>query len=325
MILLLIGFVYFGSMYYNLLMENNKEDVQYNSGGDIGGWSGLGEIPFAENETFGGVSREVMTAEEITLPSTSADTTCRFYLKEINRQNTAKDVKEYLLRAMKTRAKAYDTIETFGDDNTEYSYRLNGLLSDDEKKSLLWYSSIDGFVGINSLSRGFWNYDKLGVRTEEAVKEIKQDSKNIENAIKRAPVPRRDFFTYRGTNLAAFGKYGIKAVGELSKMEGQFMLEQGFTSTAILKEKSFIEKTGDFYSEASNIEMHYYVPAGYHSGVALLSPEVTYYPDQTEYLIDKGTLMYISGVSFSGDKAVVDAIVIPTEIYDSAYDPNRFE
>ena len=251
------------------------------------------------------------------LPTTSPDPTCRFYLREIERLGLMSDVKKHIDEALSSESEVYGSTEEFLAANPGYEEKIDAMLSYTEKAALRSYSGYR-FAWINSVARGFWDYDKMGRKTPELEEEIKETTRDIITAIEKAPAPEKGFMTFRGTNLDGFQDYGVRDINDLAKMKGQFMLEQGFTSTALARERSFAEReVGDFWIGRSNVEMHYHIPAGASEVIALTSSDLSYSPQQTEVLIDHDTLSYISNVVF--DKyghAVVDAILIPRSIYD---------
>ena len=103
-------------------------------------------------------------------------------------------------------------------------------------------------------------------------------------------------------------------------MQGQMMVERGFTSTALKKEKSFVGHEGTLWIGSNNVEMHYHLPAGYKTSIAMLNGELSYSPGQTEVLINRGMMSYVKNVEISedGKNATMDVIVIPFELYDPA-------
>ena len=168
------------------------------------------------------------------------------------------------------------------------------------------------------MARGIWNYDKLGRKTPELEEEIRDSTRKIISGIEKAPPAQKDFVTFRGTSLSGFRSYGVNNLADLQKMQGQFMLEQGFTSTAIAHERNFAERgVQSLWISNSNVEMRFHIPAGAKDFLALTSGDLSYSPEQTEVLINRNALSYISNVTFDKENhAVVDAILIPRSIYE---------
>lgn len=255
--------------------------------------------------------------EKLELPTTSADRVCRFYLSDILRRGRMEDVKNRIDKALRTQPETYGSTEDFLSANPNYEENVDETLDYKERLAVRSYSGYR-FAWINSVARGFWDYEKMGRKTPELEEEIKSTTRDIISAISKAPAPEKDFMTFRGTNLDGFQTYGIKDIKDLARMKGQFILEQGFTSTAIVREKSFAERqVQDLWIGKSNVEMRYHIPAGADNIIALTSEDLSYSPEQTEVLIDHDSLSYISDVNFDREgHAIVDAILIPRSIYE---------
>lgn len=253
----------------------------------------------------------------VELPTTSPDFVCRFYLQEITRLGKMGDVLGSINQSLESTPALYGSTEEFLAANPDYDEKIDTNLSSDEKKAVKEYSSYS-FAWINSVARGFWDYEKMGRKTPEMEEKIKETTRNIISAIKKAPAPTQDFMTFRGTNLDGFRAYGIEKLEDLAKLKGQFTLEQGFTSTALARDRSFVEhEENDLWVGSSNIEIHYHIPAGANEVIALTSEDLSYSPGQTEVLIDHDALNYVSDVVFDRDgHAVMDMILIPRSIYD---------
>ena len=227
------------------------------------------------------------------------------------------EVSQYISEALATQPEVYGSSEEFLVANPGYEEAVSRSLSPDEKSAVKDYSGFR-FAWINSVARGIWDYDKLGRKTPELEEEIKDSTRKIISAIEKAPKAEHDFMTFRGTDLSGFRAYGVEKVSDLANMRGQFMLEQGFTSTAIAREQNFAERgVQSLWINSSNVEMRYHIPKGAGDFIALSSDELSYSPQQTEVLIDHDSLFFINDVNVDKeDHAVVDAILIPLSVYD---------
>ncbi len=257
------------------------------------------------------------------LPTDSHDFVCRFYLREIKRSGRLPDLRKYLSEALADQPKTYSSVEDYMVDNPNYDQEVDTSLSQREKDSILQYSGYR-YAWINSVERGFWDYEKLGRKTPEAEKEIRSTANAIDMAIMKSPAPKQSFTTFRGTNLDGFRDYGIESLSDLVKMKGQFMLERGFASTSMLSERSFV---GNEYSDnplrsKTDIEIRYLIPSQSHDTVALTDASLSYSPEQAEVLLNRNSLSYVSDVNQDKDgHYVVDAILVPRSVYD----PNHME
>ena len=250
------------------------------------------------------------------LPTTSPNRICGFYIREVNRLGKLDELAHFIDGELEKTPKVYTSPEDFCADNPDYIEDVN-TLSYNQKSAIKEYSGFR-FAWINSYLRGFWDYDKMGRKTPEAEDEIKTTAAEISTAISKAPAPQTDFVTFRGANLDGFRGYNIQSLEDLKTLEGQFHLEEGFTSTAISKDKSFIERkvSSDLWIDESNIEVIYRIPAGSHDSIALLTNELSYNPEQTEVLLNRNSLSYIHKVSVENGRATIHALLIPREFYE---------
>ncbi|MBR6505444.1 hypothetical protein IKT18_01200 [Candidatus Saccharibacteria bacterium] len=284
-----------------------------------------GSSPWLKEGLFNGVqfasdkSKTESTAEDAIgdLPTTSVDPTCQSYLQIINRRGKMESVKDYLSKMLTSQPKTYASADDFEKDNPDYFEIIDKTLPYSEQKALQEYSGTR-FAWINSVARGIWDYDKLGRKTPELESHIKSTIQEISSAIEKAPAPKEDFVTFRGTNLDGFRNYGVRSISDLSKLQGQFMLEKGFTSTAIERDKSFADRdVSTLWIGTSNIRVNYHIPSGSRTGVALLSDDLSYSAGQTEYLINRNSLVYVSNIMFDKENhATIDAVVIPQDVYE---------
>ena len=259
--------------------------------------------------------RETLTE----LPHTSKDSMTSFYLRAIKREGKAEAVVDFINQQLEAEPKRYDSADEFLADNPNYLEQAGGSIPSEQKAALRDYSSYN-FAWINTVERGFWDYEKLGRKTPEKEAECRATADKIDQAIFAAPAPAEDFETVRGTDLSGFAQFGVHNIAELAQMEGQVMVERSFTSTALKKENSFVNHGSTLWIGSGNVEMHYHLPAGYRTSIALLNHELSYSPGETEVLINRATMSYISKVEIdeSGQHATMDVIVIPAEIYDPA-------
>lgn len=267
-------------------------------------------------------SSQPETAPKIeSLPTTSPDPTCRFYLREIDRLDRMKDLKDFLNDAAERDFHEFKDpidLDAFG---AAYSEFISPALTPEDKAALKNYSGF-GYKVINQVARGQWNYDLLGPQTPDQVAQAEHDISQISSAIAHVPSPGVNLVSHRGTNLDSFRAYGINSLSDLESLEGQFFLEEGFTSTALSPDKSFADKDfDDPLRRTCDIQITYRIPEEAQETIALLTPELAYNPEQSELLIDKGSLFHISSAEISPDKssAALEMTLIPRNLYDPAY------
>lgn len=249
------------------------------------------------------------------LPTTSPNQNCNLYLRQFERLGLMDKIAHFINEKLSTTPKTYTSVDEFKKDNPDYMKKLDSL-SQDEKAAIREYSGFR-FAWINSYLRGFWDYEKMGLKTPELENRIKDSITKIDAAFSDAPAPDKDFLTFRGTNIDSFRSYGIQNPEDLKNLEGQLYLEEGFTSTALVKNRNFAEHKIDsqWYND-SDIEIQYHIPAGSHDSIALFDKDLSYNPEQTEVLINKNALSYIHKVQSENGRTVVHALLIPREIYE---------
>ena len=189
-------------------------------------------------------------------------------------------------------------------------------LSYREAEDLRRYTGIE-YKAINSVLRGYWNYDELGRKTSEKEAEIRKSAERISEIIKKTPKLHSHLKTYRGTNLDNFRGYGVENLEDLKNLDGQFFFEPGFTSTSLSREDSFFDREfEDTYRKKDDIEIEILLPSGAQDGIALNTNDLSYSKSQKEYLIDKGSLFRIMNVETNGETAKLTMALIPKEFAD---------
>lgn len=180
------------------------------------------------------------------------------------------------------------------------------------------------FKNINAVLRNTWNYEENGRLTEEEIKKYRILSDNISSILNKFPSPNYNFTTYRGTTIDSFSKYGITSVGELEKLKGKYMYEQGFTSTSVIEDTCYFNKkldTGKNY----NVEIRYLITPEYDEGALLLNNDMSYSVNQNEYLINKGSLSKVIDVEINNElnQAILTVIIIPRKKWDIVKEENK--
>ncbi|MEG0977417.1 MAG: ADP-ribosyltransferase, partial [Bacilli bacterium] len=96
---------------------------------------------------------------------------------------------------------------------------------------------------------------------------------------------------------------------------GCFLMDSGFTSTSLIEDDSFMGHSS-FWHSGYNIKMEIKIDGDYSDGIFLGSDDITYSLNQSEFLINSGSVMYVTDVLINEtDKtAVVRAILIPNDL-----------
>ena len=145
------------------------------------------------------------------------------------------------------------------------------------------------FRRFNSVLRGIWNYDTNGPLTDEMKNKYLDYADNLSECIERAPTLSSNIKTYRGVSLDSFKDYGISSLEDLKNLENKYYYESGFTSTSLVRDKSFFNRELE-YHEFCNIEIEYLIPEESNDGIPLINDDLSYSKVQSEYLINKGSL-----------------------------------
>lgn len=137
-------------------------------------------------------------------------------------------------------------------------------------------------------------------------------AENLSKITATAPELPENMTAYRGANLEAFRDYGVTDLADLQGLTGQLYYETGFTSTSLVREQSFYEREfEDKYRRDCNIEIEYLLPQGSRDGILAATEDLSYSPEQSEYIIDKSSLFKVMGVAVDGDQARVQMALIP--------------
>lgn len=198
----------------------------------------------------------------------------------------------------------------------DFKSELGKLLSNLQEDHLL---TIKGYTGLNSkkinaILRNNWNYEEHGKKTIEEEQKIRNDISIIDEIISNFPPNNNAFITYRGTTLQSFKKYGINSLEDLKDLNNKFLYEEGYTSTSLMEEQSYYNK--EIYGKINNVEIRYIIPPNSNDGIPLNSSELSYSPNQQEYLIERNSLSKVIDVKIEESSAVITVVLIPKTIWN---------
>ena len=251
---------------------------------------------------------------------TSSDSRyCRSCVRIIESRGEMETVREFIDNAVDRNYKTYDGPTALSEGLHAYKAALADTFTLGDAAKIRGYSGFSEFQLVNQVARGIWIPDILVPKTEKLFSLAKVLNTDIHDTLERAPSLGEDTAVFRGTNLDGFRDYGIHSLDELTKLQNQFYIDRGFLSTSMTRDESFFQKGfDDTYRKPCNIQIRYQVPKEFHKGIALINKELSYSPQQNEYLMDKSLLSYISDVQIDSenDCAYLTATVIPTELYD---------
>ncbi len=212
-----------------------------------------------------------------------------------------------------------DELDVYFEDNLKHLYETTSY---DDLDILKSYSGIS-FKDINAILRNNWTYDYNGLLTEEKRKYSQEIAEKIRKIILKSSEVPINMKVYRGVGLSNFRDYGITRIEELVYLKGEYYYDGGFTSTALLRGRSFFNRPLEWH-DTCNIEIEYLVPEEYKDGVPLLTSELSYSPAQTEYLLNCDNLSKIIDVKISPNKdsAHITMVLIPQKVWDKYYTPS---
>ena len=197
--------------------------------------------------------------------------------------------------------------------NTYFKKGFNKLkLSKTDYLILRNYTGFN-FKGINGLLRNKWNTKFNGQLNEEKEYRFRSNANNISYLIKKFPKNKKAFKVYRGVTIDAFKDYGIENLKDLVYLKDNYVFEQGFTSTSLIRDTSYFDKEID--GELYNIELEIIVPKDSQDGMPLTGYELSFSPGQNEYVFDRESLTKITDVEIKKDYAYLKGILIPKKLY----------
>lgn len=197
--------------------------------------------------------------------------------------------------------------------NTYFKKGFNKLkLSKTDYLILRNYTGFN-FKGINGLLRNKWNTKFNGQLNEEKEYRFRSNADNISYLIKKFPKNKKAFKVYRGVTIDAFKDYGIDKIKDLVYLKDNYIFEQGFTSTSLIRDTSYFDKEID--GKLYNIELEIIVPKDSQDGMPLTGYELSFSPGQNEYVFDRESLTKIIDVEIKKDYAYLKGILIPKKLY----------
>ena len=240
--------------------------------------------------------------------------TTRYLMKELAEKKD--EIEMYIAdvcsREHSTFSTPEEVEETFGTKVDRYSESLTYR----DAETLRHYTGYY-FRFINNVMRNKWNYYENGLLTEEKKQDYLKIGEAVRRIIHKFPKLDANIKTYRGVSLRAFYDYGITSLEELVHMEGKYMLEDGFSSTSLLRDHSFFEKELG-WADYCNIEIEFIIPEESQDGALLLSESLSYAQAQIEYVINCNSLFKITSVQVdkANKRAYIKAVLVPKVLWD---------
>ena len=176
------------------------------------------------------------------------------------------------------------------------------------------------FSNINAVLRDNWNYNMNGLLTKQKIDDIRKYTYHLGQIMDNLDSIPYNIKSYRGTSLSSFKSYGINSISDLESLNGQYLYEEGFLSTSLIRDSSFFNRKLE-YHELCDIEIEYLIPEEVNEVLPLINDDLSYSKSQSELLINKGSLSKVLDVILSDDrkKAYIKAVLVPKKIYDKNF------
>ena len=226
------------------------------------------------------------------------------------------EMEEFINNVLQTRFVTFNDDVSLNKFFSEYLEKFYSTHNEDEIRSLRTYTGYE-FSNINSILRNNWNYEINGLLTQEKANYLLAFASHLSamiNSLENIPC---NIKSYRGVTLNSFKSYGITSIEELGTLKGQYLYEEGFTSTSLIRDRSFFDRELE-YHEKCNIEMEYLIPEETNEVIPLISDDLSYSKVQSELLINCESLSKVIDVVISEDKtkAYIKVVLVPRKIYD---------
>lgn len=173
------------------------------------------------------------------------------------------------------------------------------------------------FKNINAVLRNNWSYQECGLLTDEIKNKYQILAQKIECLLDKFPSLETDVTTYRGVELNSFKKFDVNSLKELEFLKGKYMYEEGFISTSVIKSNSYFNKKFE-NNKNYNVEIKYLISKESKDGALLIDDNLSFSKGQTEYLINKGSLVKILDVKINieSNEAHLIALLIPKRLWN---------
>ena len=240
----------------------------------------------------------------------------RYILNNLGSENV-QELSSYIEQVLKEEFVEFTSVEQINKTFLEIVRDYIDSLSLKELSDLRFYTGYE-YRFINNTMRNKWNYEENGLLTTEKKEYYQQLGESIKKIIDKFPSLNINIKSYRGISIKAFYDYGITTISDLSLMQGQYIYEQGFTSTSLLRNNSYFRRKDLEWHDTCNIEIEYFIPSLCQDGAILLSDVLSYSKSQLEYILNCGSLSKIIKVEINEEQntAKLSAILLPKSLWN---------
>ena len=166
--------------------------------------------------------------------------------------------------------------------------------------------------------RNNWNYEVNGLLTKERKEEYLALAERMRTIFYKVASLEVGIKTYRGVSIEAFRSYQIHNLNELVYLKDKYLYEEGFTSTSLIKEKSFYQRDVYTLTGKPNILIECFIPVGSDDGIPLVMDDVSYSKGQCEFVINSSSLFKVIDVSVDEihQTASMKVLLIPEKVWN---------
>ena len=232
-------------------------------------------------------------------------------------KDTITDVEKYIEEILSRKYIEFENeeeIKKFFINDLENIYENNPYNS---IEALRYYTGI-AYREVNQILRNKWDYETSGNLTEEKKASVIKITNAINSVMLNNKELNYNIKAFRGVSLSSFKDYGISSLEELINLKGQYYFESAFTSTSLLRDKSFFNRSLEWH-ENCNIEIEYLIPMEATDGIPLIDNNLSYSNSQSEFLLNNDSLSKIIDVNIVDGKAYIKMAYIPKKIWDLSY------
>lgn len=246
-------------------------------------------------------------------------------LKSIKKENYAK-MSEFIKNALERNYISFEQEKELLSFFYNYLETFFSKVTCEEMQRIYDYTGTD-YKYLNSFLRQTWDSRENGILTDKEWNYWEEYSDKFKATFLKIPnsLPE-NIKVYRGTSISNFRGYGIKSIVELKGLIGEYLYDSAFTSTSLMREKSFFKKAFDYHNYC-NIEIEYLIPKECDEGLPLLYKDMGYIEGQCEFLIGMDNLSKIIDVEISHDEnyAHIRALLIPKKVWYFRYQREKDE
>lgn len=215
---------------------------------------------------------------------------------------------------------AKEPLVTFHNEKEIYDYfrEMDDIFQDannEEDLQNFHYYTGSSYTKVNELLRGIWDHEINGDQTKEKINLYTKMIEQMEKSLNKVSELPSNIVTYRGTNLKTFAAYNISSLEDLKSLEGNYIYDNSFVSTSLLERGCMFQKETSYFGKY-NILVKYIIPRESKEGAPIFN---SYYTEESEYLINRGSLVKVMDTFVTNGCAYITCILIPRKLWSKDY------